>query len=160
MRSALRWFAIPLALFFAGCGGSSGDGLPGGTFSCLVDGAPFPARSSWFALDGAQVVIWAVTGDEARYIQFRVNRPATFPANIPLGNPTANWAMYYTDSTHLRDGSEYYTTSPATGTLLITSLSADRCTGSFGFSARQTPGTGRVVITGGSFDLGAGPVQW
>jgi hypothetical protein len=160
MRSVLRWFAIPAVLLFAGCGGSSGDSLPQGTFSCLVNGAAFPAGSSWFAIDGAQIVIWAVTDDEVRYVQFRVNRPAAVPANIRLDSPPANWAMYDTDADRFGNGSEYYTTTPATGTLAITSLTAERCTGTFSFIARQTPGTARVGISSGSFDLGPGPVQW
>ena len=160
MRSVLRWFAIPALLLLAGCGGSSDDGLPRGTFNCLVDGLAFPARSSWFAVDGAKIVIWAVTDDEARYVQFSVNRPAAFPATIALGAPPANWALYDLNANRFGDGSEYYTTSPATGTLAITSLTAERCTGAFSFTGRQTPGAATVAVTSGSFDLGAGPLTW
>lgn len=143
-----------------GGGGGGGDDPVVGRFSANINGQSFaPFYKCCRERDGG-MEIWGVTEDEMRFILIKVAKPTSFPATIDLGLGAnrLNWAIYDTDSE--RNGGEYYTYAPRSGSVTLNRITAQGCNGSFAFRARIRGTASEVNVTNGVFNVSTDSCSW
>jgi len=157
MRRIVTWTAITLALA-AGCGKDDGPSGPGGgggssAMSATIDGSSWASAATpgaAHAVRGGAFIAVAGSSQSLRVVAFtipNVMEPGTHELVPPLNAQVQD---------NIGDAMWMTGTSGATGTVTVTSISAERITGTFSFTATAVPGTaatGTLVVTNGKFDV-------
>ncbi len=152
-------FARPLSaalatLLIASCGGDSGTNSGNNsTMSATIAGASWSASLAVQASRGGNVL--AISGTDGTYQILltipSVTAPGTF--NFGVGNTGVAQVIQVSGTT-----ASAWTTAlvGGSGTLTLTTFTAERATGTFSFSGTASPGTpatGTRPVTAGSFDV-------
>ena len=160
MRTSLQALSVALLVVVAGCGGSDDNGITNpnpqtsaGTMSARIDGATWTASVVTVAVNANGII---VSGASTSNIGMAVGAsrllgtaPQTFGANgnfnalATMTTGTQSWSATGVQGTN------------SSGTVTLTTLTANRAVGTFTFNAPALAGgaTGTKVVTTGVFDV-------
>jgi Family of unknown function (DUF6252) len=147
--------AAMLIGLLVGCGGSGG-GYPGGNFLVTLSGEAWNPPLAWFYVSNGTLYIWAFQSqaNTSPYVEIIIpGAVAGGNYDLSTGVGSNPWAVYGPDQ---GIGNGYWTYSPASGTISLTTLNATRCAGTFDFTGKN-PGTSNTIhLTAGAFNVGHG----
>lgn len=169
MKAPYRWMAVSCAfVVVAACGGGGGDGgggpSGGAGMSARINGTSWTANQVQATVGGpavpGSVVILGikVSGTSTSSISLIlgfISGPGTYPLGVNQGTSAGGTGIYLTTSPSATENR----TTPLngnSGTLVVTSLTADHLVGTFEFVAQPILGstfTGNRNITQGTLDI-------
>lgn len=147
-----RLTLVAVAVMAMACGDKSGptESVGAGSVTATIDGAAFSGSLSVQATRTSNVLSIGAVSNNSRQINFALFGVTT-TGTVPVGAGAAS-TITYTDVT------KAWVTSlvGGTGSVTITTLTANRAVGTFSFTAipsANTGATGNKVVTNGSFDV-------
>lgn len=143
--------ALVLAMACGSDGNSSTEPKGAGGVTATIDGTAFSADLAVQATRAGNVLAFGAVSSNSRQLNFSlVNVTAT--GTIPVGTGTGAHTITYTE------GTKAWVTSMVggSGSVVITTLTANRAAGTFSFTAIPSTNTGAAgnkAVTAGSFDV-------
>ncbi|HPF60558.1 MAG: hypothetical protein KC544_02250 [Gemmatimonadetes bacterium] len=158
-RGSLAFLMASLLVACSDGGSGPTGGGTGGTITATVDGTSFAPRSTEVSASyaGGALAFAAsqTTGSTTRTININLVG-VTAPGTFTLSPTTPGSIALLTVTTGLTPSTWTTALSPGSGTVQVTTLTANRATGTFSFTGQFSPttsATGQKTVTAGQFDV-------